>query len=348
MDNNVADIINEAGLDNPEGITTADDTAAEPYVDGIRTSESDNPVDNEPAKDTEPEKNTEPVKDEKPEKSKPAEIKPWSDMTDEEKAQYTKGVQRRFDHQTKLQRQAERKAEAASKEAADLREQMKKYQSDQDKGSAKEQSVSTPDAKKSDVIPDVGEPPKLDDFDDHEAYITALAQHNQKQYDALMKKFPSMVEETARRIVDERDAARKETDTKTEREQAVDEFISEGAKKYGPDFEQYYNEYDLDEFATGLIVDTGKRYEFIDYLGRNPEVQAEIKAMTNTADVARKIISIEAEMSKGHAKAEKTKPKTITNAPPPPETVDSSGSSGSGIMHKTAREMDEYVAGLME
>lgn len=235
--------------------------------------------------------------------------KPKEPDRDLETKKALKGVQKRIDELTRARYEAEERgrqeAERARQEAEYWRQQAE---------SLKRQTPA----------------PKLDQFQDIEQYTAAAAAFQAQQ----------IVEQ---RIAQERQAAAEWQARQAQEaqrmqqqmayQQAVNAKIEEATKKY-PDFVEVVTSPELPGLqgtpAFQAILESEQGAEVAYYLGKNPARAHQIAAMSPIAQV-REIGRIEAAISSG---------KVVSNAPPPPASVDAK--SGTATKDPQRMTVDEY------
>lgn len=239
----------------------------------------------------------------------PAESKPPEPDHATETKKALKGVQKRIDELTRARYEAEERgrqeSEQARQEALYWRQQAE----------AMKQQIG---------------PPKADQFGDYEKYLQALAAHEAEKI-------------AEQRIQQERQASwemQQRQAQEYQRQQAAMQYQAtlnqklEAATKKFPDFVEVVSSPELPGLqgtaAFNAILESEVGAEVMYYLGKNPAKAHQIASLSPVAQ-AREIGRIEAAIESG---------KTVSNAPPPPASVDAK----TGTATKDPRRMtiDEY------
>ena len=226
-------------------------------------------------------------------------------LSDEEKASRKKQrLQQRFDELTRARREAERRAAFAEEQLAQQRK----------------------------VAPDLGEKPKLEDFDfDQEAYLDALADYKLKQ-----------------RLAESETSRAEEARIEQERREAIEFRTREhSVRAEYPDYDQVVyspNTPITDTMASAIRKDdNGALVAY--FLGKNPDIAYKIaRAPAHVqyqaiGDLSDKISEYRQTNGNGDQTAapNATKP-LVSSAPPPPPTIQSRGASGSKPPEKMTTE----------
>lgn len=246
------------------------------------------------------------------EETKPeAESKPQEPDHALETKKALKGVQKRIDELTRARYEAEERgrqeAETARQEAAYWRQQAE----------AAKQAAH--------------KPPESGQFQDYEQYLREIA-----KYEATNVTDARMQQERQAAWEYQQAQARQaqEAQQRASYEQAVNTKIAEAVKKF-PDFIEVVTSPELPGLqgtpAFGAIMESDIGAEVTYYLGKNPARAHQIAAMSPLSQV-REIGRIEAAIQSG---------KSVSNAPPPPASLD--GKSGTATKDPSRMSYEEFV-----
>lgn len=239
----------------------------------------------------------------------PAESKPTEPDHASETKKALKGVQKRIDELTRARYEAEERgrqeAEAARQEAAYWRQMAEQ---------AKQQ---------------IG-PPKAEQFQDYEAYLRALAAHEaEKIASTRIDQERKAAYEYQQRMAQQQQAVQ----AQMQYQQTLQTKLQEAEKKF-PDFIDVVTSPELPGIqgtpAFNAILESDVGAEVMYYLGKNPARAHQLLALSPLAQV-REIGRIEAAIASG---------KTVSNAPPPPASVNAQ--SGTATKDETRMSIDEY------
>ena len=237
----------------------------------------------------------------------PVESKPPEPDPAQETKKALKGVQKRIDELTRARYEAEERgrqeAEQARQEALYWRQQAEQ---------AKQQ---------------IG-PPRSDQFQDYEQFLRATAAFEAQKV-------------TEERIAAERQQAwqyqhaqmqqAQQIQARAQYEATIQQKVAEAEKKF-PDFVEVVTSPELPGLqgtpAFGAILESEMGAEVMYYLGKNPARAHQIVSLSPLAQV-REIGRIEASLSTG---------KSVTQAPPPPSSVNAQ----TGSATREPRTVDEY------
>lgn len=243
-----------------------------------------------------------------------AEADPPPDPVAQEKAETKRalsGVQKRIDELTRARYEAE---ERGAREAEGWRQQaMQMHQ----------QLVQT----QGNI-----QPPKLDQYQDIEAYTAATAQfHAQRAAQAERQAAEQQFAHNQQLAWQQQQQANAQIRFR----QVIDSKVQEATKKY-PDFAEVVGSPELPNIlqthAFGAILESDHGAEVMYYLGKNPAKAHQLVSLSPMAQV-REIGRIETMLSTGRA---------VTGAPPPPDTV--GGNKGGASKDPTKMNYDEFVA----
>ncbi len=257
-----------------------------------------------------------------------------------------KGVQKKINKITKKRRDAERRAELAEQNNAELKARIETLE----KSTPNKDGGETETTAKESTAP---VKPKVGDYDDYDNYIEALSDYTEVYS-----------EWKANKIVDDRFKERDERDEKeknerdeTDRAKALDGLYVDARKKYS-DFDEVALDEDV-SYSPAMVAAMSATESLTDiayYLGGHQDIAYEISQLDPVAATLR-IGSIEAEILSAannikddgetdddpdnkDAKEEKNLNKKVTNASKPPETI--SGGSSTVVKDPNDMNMAEY------
>lgn len=224
---------------------------------------------------------------------------PEDEPSDKEKQKLPKGVEKRLAKMRKKQGDAERRAEAAEMEL----EALKRKQ---------ELAKST----------EIGEKPKVDDFETEEEYLEALADYKiNKKYAELEAKRTEQLEAKAaeeRKIIEKR------------KQEKLQESFGKAAKKY-KDFNETVKDIFISNAMAEVLAIIPNAGDVAYYLGKNPDITEDIASMPTVETV----LAIQ-EISN------KVKPKKTSKAPAPIKPIRTHGGNIKTPEHMTMKEYIEF------
>ena len=245
--------------------------------------------------ETEPE-TEEPGTEPEAEEEEEPENEPYSDK---ERQKLPKGVEKRLAKMRKKQGDAERRAEAAEMEL----EALKRKQ---------ELAKST----------EIGEKPKVDDFETEEEYLEALADYkiNKKYAELEAKKAEQLEAKVAkeRKIIERR------------KQEKLQESFGKAAKKY-KDFNETVKDVFISNAMAEVLAIIPNAGDVAYYLGKNPDITEDIASMPTVETV----LAIQ-EISN------KVKPKKTSKAPAPINPIKTQGGNIKTPEHMTMKEYIEF------
>jgi len=219
--------------------------------------------------------------------------------SDKEKQKLPRGVEKRLAKMRKKQGDAERRAEAAEMEL----EALKRKQ---------ELAKNT----------EIGEKPKVDDFETEEEYLEALADYKiNKKYAELEAKKTEQLEAKAaeeRKIIERR------------KQEKLQESFGKAAKKY-KDFNEIVKDVFISNAMAEALAIIPNAGDVAYYLGKNPDITEDIASMPTVETV----LAIQEISSK-------VKPKKTSKAPAPINPVKTQGGNIKTPEHMTMKEYIEF------
>jgi len=219
--------------------------------------------------------------------------------SDKEKQKLPKGVEKRLAKMRKKQGDAERRAEAAEMEL----EALKRKQ---------ELAKST----------EIGEKPKVDDFETEEEYLEALADYkiNKKYAELEAKKAEQLEAKVAkeRKIIERR------------KQEKLQESFGKAAKKY-KDFNETVKDVFISNAMAEVLAIIPNAGDVAYYLGKNPDITEDIASMPTVETV----LAIQEISSK-------VKPKKTSKAPAPINPIKTQGGNIKTPEHMTMKEYIEF------
>lgn len=241
----------------------------------------------------------------------PAESKPKESDPAQETKKALRGVQKRIDELTRARYEAE---ERGRQEAEHWRQQAEAYRQ---QAEAFKQHIG---------------PPRSDQYQDYEKFLADLAAYKADEVSAKRIEHERMQQMNWQRQQYE---AQQRAQAEAQYQATLQAKLQEAQKKF-PDFIDVVSSPELPGLqgtpAFGAILESEFGPEVMYHLGKNPEKAHHIVSLSPVSQV-REIGRIEASIAAG---------KSVSNAPPPPASVD----ARSGTASKTPRNMtpDEYYA----